>query len=431
MATLYCSPSGGGSGTSFSDLATFSAASKARSNVLVCIKGDYGNWNFATAASGTTTVTVRAVDPSLDSGVTGYSTSLWDAPAVFNVVTIEDPYLVMNGVRRTETHIMEEPLGYGMRVTGDIRASSIDGHDAHGSQFSYINGGGTWNATGTPDCDGLQQAIYLVFNQHDITFTKCCFHNAGVNNGAIAMLHGSENIVFDECDIYMGWGKATFASPNAVPATWTTKNCRFWNSSRLDTCPAAEGPGITCEIGSYSVDEDHSGHLIYGCVIYNTASGGRNGVIMFGEPLRDGEAQGCKVFNNTFVGIPESSVLAEIYLKGGANNEARNNLFYGTASSDITANATSNNVTATGNPFIAGGYPTTLDFRIDPEGEAANAGTDVGAPYNVDRAGTTRGTSGNWSAGAYEVDGEGEPEPEGAVANITTANITNLILGGA
>lgn len=409
-ATIYSGPSatGNGLGGDFDNrfnLTGFTGGT--RGNTYKVIEGSYGDITLGTAASGTTTITIEKVS-SADSAVAGYNANLHDGQAVFGNVFHDDQYYIVNGVTRTETTVMEAPAGYGIRITA-ISANSIDGDNASFSQFLYCQVGGTWSTSSSPNCSDPSAALYYVYNQNNITFTRCVFHNAGVNNGAIAMMHGSSDITFDHCDFYMGWGKATIATPNAGGARHTIKYCRFWDSSRLDTCPATEGEGITCEVGSYSVGSgyQHNGHLIYGNIFYGTASGGRNACIQYGDQSpTGGTAVNCKVFNNTFVGFPEDSVLAEILLYSGSGNAAQNNLFWNTAgSASVTANTASHNVDATVNPFIAGGYPTTLDFRIAEGGQAQDVGTDVGSPYNNDPLGVVRGLDGTYDVGAYEFDG--------------------------
>jgi hypothetical protein len=402
----YCvraGASGSGNGSDWNNAFASLPATLQRGATYYVADGSYGNYTFDDAANGTSRITLKKATETSHGTETGWNSTFGDGQAVLGSLVIKTQYYVIDGQTRTETTRLEAPAGYGFRVAG-ISANSLENQNAAFSEFRYLDVGGTWNDTNSPDPSAPQQALYFVYNQNNITFTRCVFHNAGVGNGAIGMMHGSRDITWDHCDFYMGWGKSTLASPNAVPTRWTVKHCRFWNSSRRDTSPSAEGPGITCEVGSYSVDENHEGHLIYGNIFYGTASGGRNGCIMFGEPLRSGQAQNIKVFNNTFVGFPEASVLGEIYLRGGAGNEARNNLFYSTQSARVVANSASNNVTAASNPFVDF---NARDFRL----AAPISGTSLSSPYNVDPKGDARGSDGTWDVGAYEYGNSGPVAP--------------------
>lgn len=426
MATLYCGPTGTGTGTGadFNNrLALPTTTGFTRGNVYVVIEGSYGSKTLSTAASGSSTITIRKASTA-DSAVAGYSTTLFDTPATFGDMIVATPYWIINGVTRTETNRMEEPLGYGIRITGTIKSSTGDTEDASNSQFSYLDVGGTWDEGSTPNCSTTAgAALYFVFSQHDISFDHCVFHNRGSDNSAIAMMHGSSDITFDHCDFYMGWGKATIAAPNSSPERWTIRYCRFWNSSRLDSECGTEGGGITCEVGSYTsgLGTFHDGHLVYGNVFYGTASGGRNSSVQFGDGnASSGEAINCKAFNNTFAGFPEAASLGLVYLYAGSGNEVRNNLVWDTVSANFTANTTSNNVDAGADPFVD--Y-ANLDFRLS---DHTSAGFDVGAPYNVDPLGTIRGSGGNWDVGAYQFDGE---EPTNNITYSGTLTVTDLIVG--
>lgn len=362
--------------------------------------GNYGSPTLSTPTSGTQPITIKKATAADHGTETGWVATDGDGVATFGTITVATQYWIINGATRTETTVMEAPAGYGIRCTSLAGNDAfVDGDTASNSQFSYMDIGGTWSTT--IDCSAPNSALRFVYVHHHLTFTRCIFHNAGVGNGAMCMMHGTADITFDHCDFYIGWGKATVATPNVGQQRHTTKFCRFWNAAQVDTCPGAEGAGITTELGTYSHTSTTDGHLVYGCVFYGTASGGRNAVVWYGNNFDPLTATNCKAFNNTFVGFPESPVFAHIYLLG-SGNEARNNLFWDVAGAmEVTANAASNNVDATVNPFVAGGYPTTLDFRISSTSQARNAGTDVGAPYNVDPLGTTR-TAGSWDAGAYE-----------------------------
>jgi len=396
-ATVYIRDGGTGSGASWSDALDNLPSTLTRGNTYYVADGSYGAYTFNTAASGSTPVTIIKATVASHGTSTGWSDTYGDGQAVFGSISLITPYLIFNGQTRTETTRMEQPAGYGFRATS-FSANSINGENANYTQVSYTELGGTWSASDSPNCSDPSSCLYFVYNQTGLTFTRCSFHNAGLEGDALAMMHGSVGATFDHCDFYMGWGKATIAAPNAGITTLTVKYCRFWNSSRLNTCPSevGHGPGITCEIGSYSTDSDHVGHLFYGNIFYGTASGGRNGCLMFGEPLWSGAAQNIKVFNNTFAGFPEASVLGEIYLKPGSGNEARNNLFYDTAAASITANTISGTVDSGTDVFVD--Y-ANRDFRL---AQAVSGATTLNSPYNLDPAGTTRGADGTFDVGAYE-----------------------------
>jgi len=355
--------------------------------------GSYGGYTFNTPASGSTPVTIKKAipTPTGHGTETGWQTAYGDGQAVFGSIDIKTPYLIVDGQARTETTRLEAPAGYGFKASV-LYSSGFAGDNAYGSQFSYIEVGGPWNGSNTPDCNAAETLLYFPL-QNNVTFSRCIFHSAQ----GIGSLHGTTYITMDHCDFYMAWGKATLASPNVQSDHWVIKYCRFWDSSRFNTCPTCHGCGITCEIGCYGNDLNPNDIQIYGCIFYGTSSGGRNACIDFGgSGFANSQAFNCKVFNNTFVGFPEASVLGDIYLYGGSGNEARNNLFYNTGSASVTANSVSGNVRASSNPFVD--Y-NNRDFRL---ATAIGGGTALSAPYNTDAVGNSRGSDGTWDVGAYE-----------------------------
>lgn len=400
MATLYCGPSdtGNGSGSNFNNLMELpDGTGFTRGNIYIIVDGTYGDRSLQTALSGSTTITIKKAS-SADSGVTGYVSTLHDGQATFSNFFVYTGYWIINGVTRTESNVYAAPAGYGIRAAA-FYINGFSGMDGSNSQFSYIDVGETWNENPSAAVILTYGSPFYLTVQSNITISRCAIHNGG-HDGALAMIHASDNIIFEYCFIAHGWGKATIASPNAGSQNCTFRYNRFHNSAQKD--PNDPTGGLTCEIGSYSVDFDLVGHLIYGNLFSsNVNNPGRNAVIMYGEPARSGNAVNCKVFNNTFAGVLDDSVINGIYLKDGSGNEVRNNLIYDCGNLGITANSSSNNVYATVDPFVD--Y-ANFDLRLTSSNEAIDAGTNLGASYNQDPLGTTRGSGGAWDVGAYEFD---------------------------
>lgn len=415
--------SGSGTGNNWTDAYTswataYGAVNRGDTLWVADTSTSIGSVTLNKAASGSTYLTIRKATAAAHGTETGWNSTYGDGQAVFGDVEIITPYHIFDGATRTETTRMEAPAGYGFRVIALAADSLSGGQNASYSQISYVDAGGTWSESSSPNCSEARFSARFVYNHVGMTFTRCVFHNSGENDGALVTMHGSADLTFDHCDFYMGWGKSTIGAPNVGFTRLTVKYCRFWNASRLDTCPAAHGPGISCEIGAYSLPSTpHENHLVYGNVIYGTAAGGRNASVWFGEPgYPDAPAIGCKVFNNTFVGFPEVSVLGDIYLMGGSGNEARNNLFYNTGDPmKVTANGVSSNYRVASNPFV--NY-NARDFRL---AQAVSGATSLSAPYNTDPDGNTRGSDGTWDVGAYEFGGQ-QSAPTITSGNATWTN---------
>lgn len=401
-ATLYCSPAGGGSGADFSNLATLPTTTGfTRGNVYVVVDGSYGSKTLSTATSSTTTITIRKANAS-DSAVTGYASNLHDGVAVFGTLTIRTQYWIVDGITRTESNTWTAPTGYGMSADA-ITASSGDGDDADNSQFRYMDLGPTYAVNPSAGTiNGYDKIINLVFNQTNITFTRCAIHNG---KGTLVQGAGSDNLTFEYCDFGPGWGKEAIRGGNLSLSTgWIIRHCRFWNSSQTD--PNDGSSGITAEIGIWDADSgSFDGHEVYGNWFFNEHTGGRNAIIVIGG---DGvnwlgvSGSNNKVYNNTFAGIADPSAFSTVLLNGGTGNEARNNYAYDNGEAvSYSANTTSNNVAAGADNFV--NY-ATLDLRL---AGATTAGFTLSAPYDTDPLGTTRGGDGTWDVGAYEYNAGG------------------------
>lgn len=407
-AIIYCSPSGGGSGADFNNLATLpDTTGFTRGNTYVCIEGNYGSKNLSTALSGTTTITIRKANAE-DSAVAGYATTLFDAVASFGSFTLTTGYWIVDGITRTETAGWAAPAGYGFSST-QITSNSGSSQDGSNSQLRYIDIGAAY-AENPSDAtiDDYGEAVYLVFNQQSISFTRCAIHNG---QPALVQLTGSDFITFDHCEIGPGWGKAAIRGGNGSLLTdLIIKHCKFWNSSLKD--PNDPTSGTTAEIAVWSWTGTSSGTEIYGNWFFSDRSSGRNSAIVVGGNggswIGDG-ADGTLVYNNTFEGFSEDSSNGDIDLNG-SSTVARNNLGYnltGGGPLSISATTTSNNNYETSDPFV---NAAAHNYHLS----GALAGFSLGSPYNIDPDGVTRGVDATFDVGAYEFD-EGTPSLSTAV----------------
>ena len=396
MAIRYCGPAttGSGSGADFNNLLALpDTTGFTRGDVYVCIEGIYGNRTLSTAASGSTTITIRAVDAAQDSGVAGYASSLHDGQVTLGQITLARPYFIIDGIRRTVTDSWTAPTGYGMRI-GGVGADSLNGDDADFCQIRYADIGPTYElAPSAGTIAGYGQVLRFVYDQSDITISRCAIHNGtGLCQGA-----GADNLIFEYCDIGPGWGKQALRGGNgSISSGWTIRYNRFYQSSQTD--PNDGTSGITGEVCIWDWTGTGSGHAIYGNVFYNDISGGRNVCILVGGDgagWAGGGSDGTVAYNNTMAGMPEPGVFGMIDLNG-SGTAARNNLFWDTAGTGVGASTVSNNVDAGADPF------TNYAARNFTLSGATAAGAALSAPYNSDRLGNVRGNDGTWDVGAYE-----------------------------
>lgn len=390
-ATNFCAPSatGNSSGDDFNNLAAFTGGG-VRDEIYRLIDGSYGNITLGTAASGTTRIVVEKVTAA-DSGVAGYSSALHDGQAVFGSITFNDPYYTVDGKTRTETNNFAEPAGYGFRATS-LNADSGNGDNADELIVRYVQVGGAWS---TNPSDGTietySHCVRFVYDQVNVTFTRCYFHN-GIN---LAMIHGSDGFIFEYCTFAYGWGKEAITAMNAGADNLVTRYCGFFNSTRKNAHDPSSG--LTAEIGAFGPGLTQTGWEIYGNWFSSTVTdSARNQVIIVGGYDVTDTAVNCKVYNNTFANILDAGSGSAIILYSGSGNEARNNYFYNSAITGVTANATSHNITNASDLFV--NY-ANLDLRLDA---ATTAGTTLTGDYASDPNGLTRGADGTFDVGAFE-----------------------------
>lgn len=391
-ATLYCSPSGGGSGADFNNLATLpNATSFVRDNTYVIVDGSYGSKTLSTVASGTTRIIIRKANAAQDSGVAGYSSTLHDGVASFGTITFRTTYFTVDGVTRTESNGWSAPAGYGISAT-QVRSSSIDGDNGDFGIAQYIDAGDPYSLT----YSGGDEAFYL-FGLSNFTVSRCAAH---MSIHALMQAANTDGLTVEYTHFGPGWGKEAIRGGNGGGSNWIIRHNRFWNSSQID--PNDGTSGITAEIDIFGDDGAgaYANNAFYGNWFYNEHSGGRNSTLAVGGQGFTGTAANCVAYNNTFAGIAESSVFAMVLLSG-TGNIARNNLFYDCVDTDVNANTVSDNDVAGADPFV--NY-ATLDLRLSG---ATSPGTTLASPYDTDPLGTTRGSDGTWDVGAFEFDSGG------------------------
>lgn len=420
-ANKFVTPGGAGSqnGNDWNN-AYSSSWTPARENVYYLADGSYGSQTFDTANSGSTTIEIRkcTTTDGVSSAVAGYVSTLCDGQATFGTITLHTGYWILNGVTRNENDWHEQV--YGFRATSVVANSVVNGDAAHYSTIQYIDLGGTYSDT---YYSGMEEALYLVYNQHDILVSHCFMHNSVMT---IAQLYGGTNITIEYSWVGPGWGKEAIRGAGDSSGMVIRFN-KFWNAAKKD--PEDETSGLTAEIGLWSFDSTVTGVEIYGNTFVNSdTASGRNAIIIVGG---DGSgwvgspANGTLVYNNTFAGIGEASVFGHVLLNG-TSTEGKNNLFYLSNGSSISASTTSNNVAATVDPFV--GYSTLAshNLHIVSGSQAHDVGVNLGSSYNTDMDGVTRGSGGIWDVGAYEYDSGGDSTaPVVSISNTDPSNVTS------
>lgn len=390
-ATLYCGPSatGNGSGSDWSNLIDFDTLSLVRGDTYYIRDSDPGNYagkTFSTAQSGTTLITVKKATASDHGTDTGWTAAMGDGQALFSgQVNFTTGYWVFDGMTGGGPNSWKTGLGIKVSNTAAtpvIRTEASNVTIRHcevvGNDGSAQGGGSVGN-----DC-------FAFYGGNNITVSYCYAHDAG----RTIFFGGSADTTIE----YTYTGDLTSSSETHAE---TASIWNFWGTAinnwtfRYSVIGHAEGTG--------GIIYEGSNLTIHGCVFFREAGlwDNANGVV---GTWTVSTLTGLKVYNCTF--IDTDNLRAFGLLDGNDSGEVKNCLFYSLSIGDIaqlththnhyvsmSAPSESNSSTASGDPFVD--Y-ANLDFALTAN---TPAGTDLGAPYNVDMFGRTRTT---WTRGAVE-----------------------------
>ena len=419
-AEHYILDGGSGDGTSWSSPLDTLPETLTRGDTYYIGEGAYGSYTFDDA--GTTTIYIKKATAT-DHGVgADWSDSMGDSAATWTKWTFETTDYELDGQVGQWASDMSDYVAYGFKVfsqnTGDNQEiiESVSGSDdiviRHvEAYYSTTPRSGTWYKTG----------MILAKYGGDFELYYSWLHDGsnGIYNGYFT------SVLFDHCvlerngqgQVAMGWDPSEHSEIIGHKATSACtvrySHIRDWRST---------GGLIAMDVNSPSL-------ILYGNVFTETdywslpsETNDSNGVI---NGL--GESSGITIlaYNNTFVDI---SYGASIATEGSyASRIVTNNIFhncerynYGTPSTlsiggthtynrfyDVIGDFSGETGYEAGNvdEFV---NKTNDDFHLS---EATGEGdVTIGATYNTDMDGVTRGADGVWDRGAYEYDaGGGEP----------------------
>jgi hypothetical protein len=409
--------SGTGSGDDWTNAYTALPAALSRDDIYYIGVGSYSGYVFDDAEDGTNVIIIRKATIASHGSATGWNDA-YAAQADFNgTFRFERSYYTVDGVFRDENS-WNTVSAYGIKCDGALASTSIStvGHHITINRVSLLRAYSLTYVAG-------DERLYLGGFTETITNWSVSGCMMGNSIHTIVQLAGASDMVIEDCYLGASWGKEAIRG-QIEANNIIIRNNTFFNSTQID--PEDPTSGITGEIAFFGDEPSYDGNQVYGNTFYNEFSGGRNTCVAMGGMGFSAVANNCKVYNNTFAGVADSSVFSMVLLSGGSGNEAKNNLFYDCASTGVTANSTATNVVASLDPFAD--FPG-FDFNITDTGEAYEVGTDLGAGgWTPDRNGTARGVDGTWSVGAFEFDGGGPP-PENITLNVTNLTIGTLTIG--
>src|SRR3990167_363099 len=399
--------SGDGSGSDWTNART-SIGSMARGNTYWLADGAYTSPALNVAQSGTTLITLKKATVASHGTSTGGSDTYGDGQATFSTQwAISTGYWTVDG----QTRGADWTSGYGIKIqvsTGNsIRFTGTTTLPDVTLRYLDLQGGGivsesTVGSAVYAHMDGVIQNLLIEY---------CYTHGFWPDPFVLGDRDFPANgITVQYCFVDQNRTSSNFHGQSFADHSASNVTIR-WNRFRNP-----EGTAVYTVIGWGQV---LSGLYIYGNTVWNTTGYTGGGVSAFVEIIQTATISTIRVHNNTLYNVKWWPRIVH-YWATGSDRLAYNNAWVncsGLASGNDnftldwnyfnnTAHAVeANEQTATGAVFV---NPGADDFRLLA---ATTAGNNVGAPYNVDVLGVTRGADGTWDRGAYEFAAGGEPAP--------------------
>lgn len=414
MANICIRDGGTGDGSAWDNALDSLPSSLTRGNTYYIADGTYPAYTFDDAASGTTLITIKKATVADHGVATGWLDTYGDGTATFTgELAFATDYWVFDGVTRNEADWKEQV--YGFRVQDSIVLSHLGNFPPGADHITvrYVDVGGAVGST-YPSIEGEPFYILNANPATDFTISRCFIHNC-----TLIQLAGVDGITIEYCYFMDMWAK------EAIRGAATAKNgvirYNIFEDTTQDTgVPGDEG---TAPIAIWDGDSagDFDNWEIYGNLFFDTTtiehSGGAIVVGGNGGSWAGVAANNVKIYNNTIAGFL-GDFSANILINGGTGNESSNNLWHNCIGTPSSSPNTATNGETASDIFVS---VASGDFRL---AEESAAGTTLAAPYDVDMDGVTRGSSGNWSRGAFQfTDGAAE-------LNVTTLNVTGTLTVG-
>lgn len=400
---------GNGSGADWNNALTNIPSTPVRGNVYYIADGAYSfPYPLATPANGTQTIEFRkcSATDGISSVATGFQAAYCDGQATFNSVKLDTSYWIFNGAYRNELN-WSQGSAYGFRIAGFETRSDFSGTDrvADHVTIKYVDIGPD---DGNTNQQGYSGAVIYV-GGFDRIGEKWTIQRNYIHNGrAIGQMAGTDGFLWEYNWIAKNWEKTGIRQQ--VRGT----NMVYRYNVFKDTCQGnsfdATATSCTAILGWYGNgpgSESFFGSKVYGNLFIDT-----RGTVFYSDATifmgdaRSGyqdDCSNCEIFNNTFVGMAKydpSSKVGFKFIGTTTGTAARNNIFYDVGSSTpfCQAAACSANPKITSASAFVGA--ASGNFHLSSSG-AAGSGFVLGAPYDKDMDGVTRGI-GVWDIGAFQ-----------------------------
>jgi hypothetical protein len=405
----YARPDGaaGNNGSNWANAFCKLPATLERGAVYYLASGQYGSYTFKDAANGDQWIAVKKATADDHGPAADWNASYGEGPAVFDSMVFDgtdNGYVEVNG-----------------QVDGGIRIAFPAGAVSHPNvgvliakgmshitlKYLDIAGPGTSTGPGDPhsgyNANGDDRGLcvkswqdvgggkYGYKTVSDLLVSHCRIHGADSTMviGCITDSIFEHNVIYDA----NVWNPGPQAHPNMLYVFGITNNIRFRYNEIYNW---------SCEGFILSLSGPHSNWFIYGNVWHDPVADQATNVARI-VSARKGTIGPVYFYNNTIVG----SHLPIMIEEGGSfthDSEAKNNLIYHASAEIAKSVQSANNLTAASDPFVNSG---AFDYHLKAGSQALDAGTPLGAEFNTDKDGKTRGADGKWAVGAY-ANGDGK-----------------------
>ena len=417
-ANRYVRPgaSGNGSGSDWANAYPSLPSSLIRGDIYYLATGSYGSYTFDDANSGSTWITLKKATIA-DHGVqTGWSDSFGIGQAVFRSWQIYTDFYRFDGVSRNSDWHLGSVNQYGIKVAGERPVRLDNGSGAGGDNlvFRYVDFQGGGVNTGKGD-----DVIYGLAANKNVTFQNCALHDS---DRTIFLMRGEwQNLLVENS--YIARNSSSPAIHGEILSDIGSDNVTF----RSNVIEDPEGTAVWAVLnggGSKSSGNTASNWKIYGNVIRRSAGYNREGTagIFFcaNDASNRNWCDNLQYYNNTHINLLNHYY--SLFLQAGSGNVGRNNIFYNIQGKVISSGSLdynwyynadrqstdtgANTITCTANCASYFKNIASLDATL----VKPLPGVALGAEFNLDLTGKSRGADGIWDRGALEFNSGSQPQ---------------------
>ena len=394
-ATHYVRAGASGSGSDWANAYGALPASLVRGDTYYVAAGSYPGYSFNTPASGASYITVKKATAADHGTATGWNAAYGTGVATFGSISCAASYITFDGVTGADTS------GHGFEIYNPTANAAL------------------WNFDSAPDHVTIAH-VNMHFKDRYTAFNSAFYGNTPCTN-----------ITVDHCYIHDMWGcpflirywtgltiQYCWIANNRSTPDWHSEGMSIHGSKnfviRYNKWQNIEGTAIIVNLNAAS-----DNWQIYGNVFFNLGQASDFGGVahgIIGDNFATSALTNLYFYNNSAWNLTGLSAGLRGWASGTAmvanNNIWVNcspvgfnqcthdyNTFYGGTKSGSEYQPGAHEVTTTGNPFAGS---ASLNFHL---AVATAAGQSLGAPYNIDPDGKTRGAGGTWDRGAYEFGG--------------------------